>query len=198
MINHARRSPAIPGPHKPAASAAEYVGGPDPFFPAITPNPMKAYCAGGPSWGDGRLVGGRCDAVGTPGDTPPSDPRRGVLRRLQQAVRAAELPSGWKPRLVPSGPTGSSPRRCRDARIIDRNRRFHPFCVPFRLLRASGLRACGNALGRPLAERQPARWGGGRVVEGAPLLRVYTGNGIEGSNPFLSASAAGFNSRHNN
>jgi hypothetical protein len=27
---------------------------------------------------------------------------------------------------------------------------------------------------------------------------VYTGNGIEGSNPFLSASAAGFNSRHNN
>jgi hypothetical protein len=25
------------------------------------------------------------------------------------------------------------------------------------------------------------------VVEGAPLLREYTGNGIEGSNPFLSA-----------
>lgn len=28
------------------------------------------------------------------------------------------------------------------------------------------------------------------MVEGAPLLRVYTGNGIEGSNPFLFASAA--------
>ena len=28
---------------------------------------------------------------------------------------------------------------------------------------------------------------GGRVVEGAPLLREYTRNGIEGSNPFLSA-----------
>ena len=28
---------------------------------------------------------------------------------------------------------------------------------------------------------------GGRVVEGAPLLREYTGDGIEGSNPFLSA-----------
>ena len=25
------------------------------------------------------------------------------------------------------------------------------------------------------------------MVEGAPLLREYTGNGIEGSNPFLSA-----------
>jgi hypothetical protein len=25
------------------------------------------------------------------------------------------------------------------------------------------------------------------VVEGAPLLREYTGNGIEGSNPFFSA-----------
>lgn len=37
---------------------------------------------------------------------------------------------------------------------------------------------------------------GGRVVEGAPLLREYTGNGIEGSNPFFSAihirSRAGF------
>ena len=28
----------------------------------------------------------------------------------------------------------------------------------------------------------------GRVVEGAPLLREYTGNGIEGSNPFVSAT----------
>jgi len=28
------------------------------------------------------------------------------------------------------------------------------------------------------------------VLNSAPLLRVYTGNGIEGSNPFLSASAA--------
>jgi hypothetical protein len=28
---------------------------------------------------------------------------------------------------------------------------------------------------------------GGRVVEGAPLLREYTRDGIEGSNPFLSA-----------
>lgn len=27
-------------------------------------------------------------------------------------------------------------------------------------------------------------------LHSAPLLRVYTGNGIEGSNPFLSASAA--------
>ena len=27
----------------------------------------------------------------------------------------------------------------------------------------------------------------GRVAEGAPLLRVYTGNRIEGSNPSLSA-----------
>ena len=26
------------------------------------------------------------------------------------------------------------------------------------------------------------------MVEGAPLLREYTGNGIEGSNPFFSAS----------
>ena len=25
------------------------------------------------------------------------------------------------------------------------------------------------------------------MVEGAPLLREYTGNGIEGSNPFFSA-----------
>lgn len=31
-------------------------------------------------------------------------------------------------------------------------------------------------------------WRGGRVVEGAPLLREYTGDGIEGSNPFLSAT----------
>jgi hypothetical protein len=30
------------------------------------------------------------------------------------------------------------------------------------------------------------------VVEGAPLLREYTGNGIEGSNPFLSAISAQF------
>jgi hypothetical protein len=29
---------------------------------------------------------------------------------------------------------------------------------------------------------------GGRVVEGARLERVYTGNRIKGSNPFLSAS----------
>ena len=29
---------------------------------------------------------------------------------------------------------------------------------------------------------------GGRVVEGAPLLREYTGDRIEGSNPFLSAT----------
>ena len=28
----------------------------------------------------------------------------------------------------------------------------------------------------------------GRVAEGAPLLRVYTGNRIEGSNPSLSAN----------
>ena len=27
------------------------------------------------------------------------------------------------------------------------------------------------------------------MVEGAPLLREYTGDGIEGSNPFLSASS---------
>lgn len=26
------------------------------------------------------------------------------------------------------------------------------------------------------------------MVEGAPLLREYTGNGIEGSNPFVSAT----------
>ena len=26
------------------------------------------------------------------------------------------------------------------------------------------------------------------MVEGAPLLREYTGDGIEGSNPFLSAT----------
>ena len=31
------------------------------------------------------------------------------------------------------------------------------------------------------------RWRGGRVVEGARLERVYTGNRIKGSNPFLSA-----------
>ncbi len=30
---------------------------------------------------------------------------------------------------------------------------------------------------------------GGRVAEGAPLLREYTRDGIEGSNPFLSATA---------
>ena len=29
-----------------------------------------------------------------------------------------------------------------------------------------------------------------KYLNSAPLLRVYTGNGIEGSNPFLSASAA--------
>ena len=29
---------------------------------------------------------------------------------------------------------------------------------------------------------------GGRVAEGAPLLRAYTFTRIEGSNPFLSAS----------
>ena len=28
------------------------------------------------------------------------------------------------------------------------------------------------------------------MVEGAPLLREYTGNGIEGSNPFVSATCA--------
>ena len=28
----------------------------------------------------------------------------------------------------------------------------------------------------------------GRVVEGTPLLRAHTGNGIEGSNPFVSAT----------
>ena len=33
----------------------------------------------------------------------------------------------------------------------------------------------------------PRNWRGGRVVEGAPLLREYTGDRIEGSNPFLSA-----------
>ena len=32
------------------------------------------------------------------------------------------------------------------------------------------------------------KWRGGRVAEGAPLLREYTGDRIEGSNPFLSAS----------
>ena len=31
-------------------------------------------------------------------------------------------------------------------------------------------------------------WRGGRVVEGARLERVYTGNRIEGSNPSLSAN----------
>ena len=31
------------------------------------------------------------------------------------------------------------------------------------------------------------RWRGGRVVEGARLERVYTGDRIKGSNPFLSA-----------
>lgn len=30
------------------------------------------------------------------------------------------------------------------------------------------------------------------MVEGAPLLREYTGNGIEGSNPFFSASSFTF------
>ena len=30
-------------------------------------------------------------------------------------------------------------------------------------------------------------WRGGRVVEGARLERVYTGDRIKGSNPFLSA-----------
>lgn len=44
----------------------------------------------------------------------------------------------------------------------------------------------GGRIIRPL----DPRWRDGRVVEGAPLLRVYTGNGIEGSNPFLFASAA--------
>ena len=34
------------------------------------------------------------------------------------------------------------------------------------------------------------RWRGGRVVEGARLERVYTGNRIKGSNPFLSAIRA--------
>ena len=36
--------------------------------------------------------------------------------------------------------------------------------------------------------RQQGRRRGGRVVEGARLERVYTGNRIEGSNPSLSAS----------
>ena len=30
------------------------------------------------------------------------------------------------------------------------------------------------------------------MVEGAPLLREYTGNGIEGSNPFVSAIFAAY------
>ena len=33
---------------------------------------------------------------------------------------------------------------------------------------------------------------GGRVVEGAPLLREYTRDGIEGSNPFFSAIVSQF------
>lgn len=32
----------------------------------------------------------------------------------------------------------------------------------------------------------------GRVVEGTPLLRVQTGNRLEGSNPFVSATTIGF------
>ena len=35
--------------------------------------------------------------------------------------------------------------------------------------------------------KNAAPWRGGRVVEGARLERVYTGNRIEGSNPSLSA-----------
>ena len=34
----------------------------------------------------------------------------------------------------------------------------------------------------------PACWRDGRVAEGAPLLREYGGNSIEGSNPSLSAN----------
>jgi hypothetical protein len=40
---------------------------------------------------------------------------------------------------------------------------------------------------RGLCPYQGGERRGGRVVEGAPLLREYTGNGIEGSNPFFSA-----------
>ena len=82
MINHARRNPAIPGPHKPAASAAEYVGGPDPFFPAITPNPMKAYCAGGPSWGGWSPCRGPVRRCGDSGRHPSFGPSP---RRTAQA-----------------------------------------------------------------------------------------------------------------
>ena len=46
-----------------------------------------------------------------------------------------------------------------------------------------GLQA-GRAFTRPLSPR----WRGGRVAEGAPLLRAYTLTRIEGSNPFLSAT----------
>lgn len=46
-----------------------------------------------------------------------------------------------------------------------------------------GLRSCWG-FSRP---RIP-RWRGGRVAEGAPLLRAYTLTRIEGSNPFLSAT----------
>ena len=40
--------------------------------------------------------------------------------------------------------------------------------------------------------KMPSIWRGGRVVEGARLERVYTGNRIEGSNPSLSAKLCCF------
>ena len=59
-----------------------------------------------------------------------------------------------------------------------------PLLVAERARTASkGLRS-GKGFNRPLYPR----WRGGRVVEGAPLLRAYTLTRIEGSNPFLSAT----------
>lgn len=49
----------------------------------------------------------------------------------------------------------------------------------------------GRSHENPLVSPFPAPYTGrrrrGRVVEGTPLLRVQTGNRLEGSNPFVSA-----------
>jgi hypothetical protein len=50
-------------------------------------------------------------------------------------------------------------------------------------------------LGMPNNYRDFQRWRGGRVAEGAPLLRAYTLTRIEGSNPFLSAASLGISKK---
>ncbi len=55
-------------------------------------------------------------------------------------------------------------------------------------LLASFLHRRSTALEPAFQTGHTRKWRGGRVAEGAPLLREYAGDRIEGSNPFLSAS----------